>query len=216
MVAKVFLRLAALLLLFWTACGLGPAMSDDAKSQPPVILCFGDSLTAGYGVAIKENYPSLLQERLQKEGFPHKVVNVGVSGDTSVGGFRRLGWAMWSQPAIAIVELGVNDGMRGSDSQEIKRNLAKIIDYFQQKQVRVILAGMRIFPNYGVQVSQAFARIYPELAESHHIPMIPFFLAGVAGEPRLNLEDGIHPNAEGYRVILENVWSVLKPELTKP
>lgn len=184
---------------------------NPSQAQPSkVILCLGDSLTAGYGVPLHASYPALLQSRLQKAGYTHQVINAGVSGDTTAGALRRLGWALRSQPSIAIVALGANDGLRGLDLKEMKRNLSKILDQLQQSGVRPILAGMRIPPNYGHHYTERFATIYTELAKEKNIPLLPFLLEQVAGHPELNQSDGIHPNAAGYKIVIENVWEVLK------
>ncbi|MEO5351634.1 MAG: arylesterase [Magnetococcus sp. XQGC-1] len=177
------------------------------------ILCLGDSLTAGYGVPAEASYPALLQDRLRKEGHAHQVINAGVSGDTTAGGLRRLEWLLRSKPAIAIVALGANDGLRGLNLQEMKQNLTEIIHRLQQAGVRPILAGIRIPPNYGRSYGEQFAAVYTELAQEKGIAFIPFLLERVATRPELNQEDGIHPNAAGYRQVLENVWPVLLPLL---
>lgn len=175
----------------------------------PVILCFGDSLTAGFGVGADESYPALLQKRLQEKGYPHKVVNAGVSGDTTAGAARRLSWSLRTRPTVAIVVLGANDGLRGLSVAEMEHNLDEMITTLHQNQVRVILGGMRLPPNYGAEYTARFAAAYPRLAEKHQLPLIPFFLEGVAGQVALNSADGIHPNAKGYQLVLENVWQVL-------
>ncbi|MBF0583475.1 MAG: arylesterase [Magnetococcales bacterium] len=182
-------------------------------APPPVILCLGDSLTAGYGVATAESYPSLLRNRLREQGYNHLVINAGVSGDTTAGGVRRLEWLLRTPPTIAIVALGANDGLRGLDLQEMKQNLAEIIRRLQQAGVRPLLAGLRIPPNYGQPYSEQFAAIYPALAQEKGVPLVPFLLDQVAGYPALNQEDGIHPNAAGYRQLLENIWPLLHPML---
>ncbi|MBF0461485.1 MAG: arylesterase [Magnetococcales bacterium] len=181
--------------------------------SPGIILCFGDSLTAGYGVPTEASYPSLLRNRLREQGRDYRVINAGISGDTTAGGLYRVNWQLRTPPTIAIVALGANDGLRGLDLQEMKQNLAEIITRLQQAGVKTILAGMRIPPNYGRDYSERFAAIYGELAQEKGVPFIPFLLEQVAGYPELNQEDGIHPNAAGYRKVLENVWPVLRPLL---
>jgi acyl-CoA thioesterase-1 len=177
------------------------------------ILCLGDSLTAGYGVTAGEDYPALLQQRLRQQGFSHQVINAGLSGDTTAGGLRRLEWLLRETPTIAIVALGANDGLRGLSTQEMKHNLSEIIIRLKQAGVRPLLAGMRVPPNYGRRYSEAFAAVFTELAAEHQLPLLPFLLEGVAGDPDLNQIDGIHPNAEGYRRVLETVWNALQPLL---
>ncbi|MBF0446976.1 MAG: arylesterase [Magnetococcales bacterium] len=178
-----------------------------------VILCYGDSLTAGYGVSSEASYPALLQKRLHEKGFTHRVVNAGVSGDTTAGALNRLSWSLKANPTIAIVTLGANDGLRGLDLDAMTDNLDQIILRLENAGVQVILSGMKIPPNYGQEYTSAFAQVYPTLAKKHNIPLLPFFLAGVAGEPDLTLEDGIHPNEAGYALIFEQVWSILQPLL---
>ncbi|MEO5363409.1 MAG: arylesterase [Magnetococcus sp. DMHC-8] len=181
--------------------------------SPAIILCLGDSLTAGYGVPTQDSWPTLLQNRLREQGYSHRVVNAGVSGDTTAGGVYRLDWLLRTPPTIAIVALGANDGLRGLNLQEMKHNLASLLDRLQQAGVRPILAGLRIPPNYGQPYGEQFAAIYPELAREKQVPLIPFLLEQVASRPDLNQEDAIHPNAAGYRQVLENVWPVLQPLL---
>ncbi len=184
------------------------------SAQPSaIILCLGDSLTAGYGVPSTASWPTLLQNRLRQEGYDHRVVNAGVSGDTTAGGLHRLDWLLRTPPTIAIVALGANDGLRGLDLQEMKQNLADILRRLQQAGVRPILAGQRVPPNYGRPYSERFAAIYAELAQETGVTLIPFLLEQVAALPERNQEDGIHPNAIGYQQVLANVWPVLHPLL---
>ncbi|MBF0161042.1 MAG: arylesterase [Magnetococcales bacterium] len=186
------------------------------QAQPPaVILCLGDSLTAGYGVEAEAAYPALLQVRLRQEGYPYTVVNAGISGDTTAGGLRRLEGLLHHPPTprIALLSLGANDGLRGLSLQEMKENLARMIDRLQQAGVRPLLLGMRIPPNYGRAYSERFAAIYTELAQEKSIPLVPFLLEQVATDPTRNQGDGIHPNAAGYRQVLANIWPVLQPLL---
>ncbi|MBF0179181.1 MAG: arylesterase [Magnetococcales bacterium] len=183
-------------------------------ADAPVILCFGDSLTAGYGLLPGQDYPSLLQRRLAEQGFPHRVVNAGLSGDTTAAAMQRLAWSLKSRPAIAIVVLGANDGFRGGDPDDMRTHLLAIIRKLQESGVRVLLGGMRIPPNYGLSHVERFAAVYPALAKETGVAFLPFFLEGVAGQPALNLEDGIHPNAAGYRKVLDTLWPVLLPLLT--
>lgn len=184
-----------------------------AYSDAPVILCFGDSLTAGFGVDADRSYPSLLQQRLDQRGLSYRVVNAGVSGDTTGGALSRLNWVMKSKPVLAIVSLGANDGFRGQSVPRMKANLERIIQSLKQEGVRVILGGMRLPPNYGASYVGAFEAVYPDLAAANDLPLIPFLLEGVAGRPELNQGDGIHPLAAGYEIVLENVWTVLEPLL---
>ena len=189
---------------------------DEADGAPrPVILCLGDSLTAGYRVPRSQNFPSRLQNRLDKLALPLKVVNAGVSGDTTAGALSRLKWLLSAHPQtrIAIVTLGANDGMRGLSVTAMEHNLESIILALKGRDIQVLLGGMKLPPNYGREQTRAFQAVYPRLARRHNLPLVPFFLEGVAGEPRLNLDDGIHPTGEGYARVLENVWLPLRPLL---
>ncbi|MEO5347584.1 MAG: arylesterase [Magnetococcus sp. YQC-9] len=186
-----------------------PAQAGD----PPVILCFGDSLTAGWGVLPGTDYPALLQQRLREKGYPHRVVNAGLSGDTTAGALRRLEWSLRARPHLAIVVLGANDGLRGLDLELMRENLLRILSILKKAGVEVLLGGMQLPPNYGGGYEERFAAIYPEVAEEGGATLIPFFLEGVAGHSRLNQPDGIHPTSEGYRVIHETVWRHLAPLL---
>jgi acyl-CoA thioesterase-1 len=156
-----------------------------------------------------------LQRRLDAEGFPHLVVNAGVSGDTTAGGLRRLNWVLNSKPSVVVLELGGNDGLRGLQLEETRSNLEQIIRQLQARQVTIVLAGMKLPPNYGSEYTARFEAIYADLARRYHVPLIPFFLEGVAAAPTLNQADGIHPNAEGYRIVANTVMHVLVPLLKK-
>jgi acyl-CoA thioesterase I len=180
-----------------------------------VIVALGDSLTAGLGVGADEAYPALLEARLRREGFTYRVVNAGVSGDTSAGGLRRIDWALRLSPAVVIVALGANDGLRGQSPDALRDNLTRIVERARAAGARVLLAGMRVPPNYGDDYTRAFAAVYPAVARATGAPLAPFLLEGVAGDPRLNQADGIHPTAEGQRRIAERLWPYLKPLLEK-
>ncbi len=181
----------------------------------PAIVALGNSLTAGLGVDPAENYPARLQARLDAEGYRYRVLNMGVSGDTSAQGLGRLEAVREARPEIAIVELGANDGLRGMPVDSTRSNLETIIRGLQSDGVKVILAGMKVPPNYGLQYTSVFRDLFSELAEQYKIQLIPFFLEGVAGRFNLNQEDGIHPTAKGYEIVTENVWKVLKGLLRK-
>ncbi|MEO5656908.1 MAG: arylesterase [Nitrospiria bacterium] len=195
--------------------GSALAAEGPAASRVKTILAFGDSLTAGHGVPSGDAYPARLERRLRAEGLPYRVINAGVSGETTAGGMRRVEWALRSRPDLAIVELGANDGLRGLSVAEMRANLARIIERFQAAGVTVVLAGMKVPPNYGPEYSRAFSSVFPELAARYRIPLIPFFLEGVAGHSGLNQPDGLHPTSEGYGVIVDGIWPVLQP-LLKP
>ena len=185
------------------------------SADHPRIVAFGNSLTAGLGVAPTESYPAQLQRTLDAAGYAYRVVNAGVSGDTTAGGVRRVSWVLTSKPAIVILELGANDGLRGLSLQETKANLEKIIQQFQQASVTVVLAGMKLPPNYGQEYTDGFEALYRTIAKQYRLTLIPFFLDGVAGSSSLNQADGIHPTGEGYRLIVEKVFPVLEPLLKR-
>jgi acyl-CoA thioesterase-1 len=182
-----------------------------ASSEKPRIVFLGDSLTAGLGLSADEAYPSLLQRRLDRNGLDYDVVNAGVSGDTSAGGLSRLDWALDGDVQVLVVALGGNDGLRGLPPEELQKNLAEIIRRAQARHITVVLAGMEAPPNYGRDYALAFHRIYPALAKEFHVALIPFLLQGVGGVERLNQRDGVHPTAEGARMVADNVWAVLGP-----
>ena len=187
--------------------------TPDATDSRPVIVAFGDSLSAGLGVDPPQNYPARLQAKLDAAGYRYRVVNAGVSGDTSAQGLNRLSAVCDLHPKIVILELGANDGLRGLPLEETRRNLETIISRLQQDGAKVVLAGMEMPPNYGVEYTHGFHEIFPSLAGKYRVALIPFFLAGVAGKLELNQDDGIHPSARGYDIVVENVWKVLAPLL---
>ncbi len=177
----------------------------------PRIVVLGDSLTAGLGLDRRDAYPTLLQERLKAAGLNYEVVNAGVSGDTSADGLSRLDWALDGDVRVLIVALGGNDGLRGLPVAQLQENLARIIEPAQARGIRVILAGMDAPPNYGRDYIVSFHKVYPALAAKYHVPLVPFLLQNVAGIESLNQRDGIHPTAQGARIVADNVWAVLKP-----
>ena len=179
-------------------------------------MAFGDSLTAGYGLrADDESFPAKLQAKLDSSGYKYRVINGGISGDTSAGGARRIDWAMQQNPQIVIVELGGNDALRGQPPSAMKKNLATILDRAIAGKAKVILAGMEAPPNLGVEYTREFRQVYRDLAREYDVVLLPFFLAGVGGIADLNQPDGIHPSARGVDIIVENVWRVLEPMLVK-
>jgi len=181
-----------------------------SSSEEKVLVAFGDSLTAGYGVSVEEAYPALLGQKIAEAGYRFRVINAGVSGETTAGGLRRLDWILKNRPHLVILELGANDGLRGLEIPEMERNLSKMIERFQEEGVQVVLAGMKVPPNYGKAYSQAFEMTYVKLADRYRIPLIPFFLEGVAGNPLLNQADGLHPTAKGYQIIVGHIWPTIK------
>lgn len=209
-----FLPLIAIVLstagfsLLWPDAGPGRELVDR-----PRIVAFGDSLTAGLGVSREYAYPAQLEKRLNAEGFHYQVVNAGVSGDTTAGGVRRVQWILKSHPDIVVLELGANDGLRGLSLTQTRQNLAEIIERLLEAKVQVVLAGMKIPPNYGEEYTTGFEQVYPVLASRYQLPLIAFFLEGVAARPGLNQADGIHPTEEGYRLVAETVYQVVRPLL---
>jgi acyl-CoA thioesterase-1 len=188
---------------------------EPAREELPKIVAFGDSLTAGAGIPAEDSYPAQLQRRLNESGYRYRVINAGVSGDTTAGGLRRLDWVLKSRPQIVIVELGGNDGLRGLSLDHMRDNLDRIIQRLQSADVTVILAGMKLPLNYGNDYRSQFEAVYGELAQAHRLALMPFFLEGVGAQTTLNQADGIHPTGEGYRVIVDHLWPVLKPLLGK-
>ena len=197
-------------LLLWLAI----LWSVPSGAETPMILVLGDSLSAAYGIPAEQGWVSLLQRRLAERGFPHRVSNASISGDTTSGGLSRLPAALErDRPAIVIVELGANDGLRGQPLMEMSQNLARIIELARQAGARVALAEMRIPPNYGPLYTQKFQATFGELAKRYDIALIPFLLNGVAGNRALIQDDGLHPGAEAQPRILDNVWPTLEPLL---
>lgn len=173
----------------------------------------GDSITAGYGLPAGDALPMRLQQALVSRDVAVTVENAGVSGDTSAGGLARLDWAIQGAPDLVIVALGANDGLRGVDPADTRRNLNAIIDRLQDKGTRIMLAGMLAPPNMGADYADQFNRLYPEIAAEQHVPLYAFLLDGVAADPKLNQSDGIHPNAEGAIIIADRLADVLVPML---
>ena len=186
--------------------GLVAALVPPAQGAERVVVAFGDSLTAGLGVAAEEAWPALIEARLRREGYQYRVVNAGVSGDTTAGGLRRVDWVLRNRPQVAVVALGANDGLRGLDTDAMERNLLAIVERLRASGARVLVAGMRVPTNYGDAYTQAFRDVFPDVAKRTGSALMPFLLDGVAADPRLNLPDGIHPNVAGHRVIAEHVW----------
>lgn len=182
-----------------------------------VILFFGNSLTAGYGLDTEEAFPALIQDRLDSLQLKYTAINSGLSGETTSGGLNRLSWVLNQKVDVFVLELGANDGLRGVPLKETRNNLQSIIDLVKEKNTdcKIIIAGMQIPPNMGQAYTKEFRKIFPDLATKNTIALIPFLLENVAGIPELNLEDGIHPTAEGQKIVRDNVWAILKNALSE-
>lgn len=187
--------------------------TDPEAEKPPLVVFLGDSLTAGYGLDEEQAFPALVESRLEAAGQPIRMVNAGISGDTTAGGLNRLDWLLSQQPDILVVSLGANDGLRGVELTSSEENLRQIVTKAKEKGVKVLLVGMLIPPNYGPDYTEQFAAIYPKLAEELDVALLPFLLEGVAADPELNLADGIHPNAEGHEILATTVLQHLTPLL---
>lgn len=185
--------------------------SVDASAKLKTIVFFGNSLTAGYGVEPSEAYPALIQNTIDSLKLNYKVINAGVSGETSAGGNGRIDWILRQHVDVFVLELGGNDGLRGIPLSETKKNLQAIIDKVKAKYpgVKIVLEGMQIPPNMGQQYATEFKNIYPELAAKNNAALIPFLLKNVGGDAKLNQQDGIHPTPEGHKIVAQNVWEVL-------
>jgi len=207
------------------ACGERPRSGerDAGRGAParvdstPVVLFLGTSLTAGLGVDPEEAYPAVIQRRIDSVGLRDRVVNAGVSGETSAGGLRRIGWLLREPVAVLVLELGANDALRGQEPAATRRNLQAIIDSARGRDsgIAIVLAGMRAPPNLGVTYGRTFERLFVDLARENTLALIPFLLDGVGGHPDLNQADGIHPTAAGHRIMAENVWRVLEGVLRR-
>jgi acyl-CoA thioesterase-1 len=186
--------------------------SPEVAAKQKTILFFGNSLTAGYGINPDVAFAGLTQNRLDSLGKDYRVINGGLSGETTAGGLSRLDWFLEDEPAIFVLELGGNDGLRGILPAESKKNLIGIIDKVRSKypDTKIILAGMQIPPNMGVEYTEEFKSIYPEVAAEKNVTLIPFLLVNVGGIPELNLPDGIHPTVEGHKIVFETVWPFIE------
>lgn len=191
------------------------ALLLQASADPKVILFFGDSLTAGYGLTPEQAFPALVEKMCIENGTPCKAVNAGLSGETSAGGLSRIDWILRQPIDVLVLELGANDGLRGLPLDQTEKNLQAIIDKVRAKypKVRIVIAGMMVPPNMGPEYTASFQKIFPELAKKNNALLIPFLLKDVAGLEKLNLGDGIHPNPEGHKIVAENVYEVISPLL---
>lgn len=191
-----------------------PLAMPQAVANRPKIIAFGDSLTAGFGLAEKESYPYLLQEKLKADGYDFEVVNAGVSGDTSLGGLERSDWVLEQDNAkILILELGANDLLRAVPVAKMKENLDKIIRKAKARNIKILLCGMLAPPTMGAEYQRDFTVVFPDLASEHKLTFLPFLLENIALKKELNQADGIHPNAEGEKIMTDNVYKALKPML---
>lgn len=204
-----------LLLIFFvlTGCEQQPPTANSSTRQVPpakmyegTIVALGNSLTAGLGIGLKEAYPALLEEKLQKDGYNWQVINAGISGETSSGALSRIEWLIAREPDIVILETGANDGMRGIPPDIIRKNISRAVELLQEAGIVVVLAGMQMLQNLGPAYTKEFAAVYPTVAEERQVILVPFFLAQVAGDPALNLPDGIHPTPAGQRLVMQTVF----------
>lgn len=208
------LIIAVLFILLTFGCQTTSPPESTPSSTPtasrPVLVAVGDSLTEGLGVQPEEAYPAQLQAKLREAGLEWEVVNSGVSGETSSGALTRLDWVLKTDPDAVLLVTGANDGLRGLDPELTRQNLDAIVSKLKSKEIKVMLGGMKAPPNLGADYTTKFESIYPAVAEKHDVPLIPFFLEGVAKAPELNQEDGKHPNPEGYAVIVDNILGPVK------
>jgi acyl-CoA thioesterase I len=186
-----------------------------SSSERPAVLFLGTSLTAGLGLEPEQAYPALIQQKIDSAGLGYRVVNAGVSGETSAGALRRIDWLFREPVAVLVVETGANDGLRGLPTDTLRANIQAILDRAKRlrPEPKLVLVGMRMPPNYGLQYSSRFKSVYADLARKNDAALVPFLLEGVGGNPALNQPDGIHPTAEGQRKLAETVWRVLEPVL---
>ena len=222
---KVFLFVC--IVLFVSACGSKNTSPDTQQqtatkdtvattSGKKVILFFGDSLTAGYGLDDPSNaFPGVIQQKIDSLKLPYAVINAGVSGETTAGGLARIDWILKQKVDVFVLELGANDGLRGIDVTETTKNLQSIIDKVKARypDAKIVLTGMQVPPSMGSNYITSFKNLFPALAEKNKIALVPFLLAGVGGNPKLNQADGIHPTAEGAKIVANNVWKVLNENL---
>ena len=187
------------------------ALVFQPAQSPKLILFFGDSLTAGYGLSVEEAFPALVEKKLMKNGKPSKVLNAGLSGETSAGGLSRIDWVLRQPVDIFVLELGANDGLRGLPLEQTQKNLQAIIDKVKIKypKVKIVIAGMMVPPNMGPDYTTKFKKIFPEITKKNNATLIPFLLQDVAGNEKLNQADGIHPNTEGHKIVADNVYKVI-------
>ena len=205
---------------FLTACGADAQKPAPAKQGPqipagaPLVAVLGDSLSAGIHLAEDEAFPAVIQAMLLEKGVAFRLVNAGVSGDTTAGGLRRIDWLLKQKPAIVVVELGGNDGLRGQPLEHMKGNLDGILTRITEAGVRALLIGMRIPTSYGEDYTEAFAKVYEDLAQKHDCAFVPFFMQDIAGKPDYFLEDALHPNEKGHKILADRLAPALEKMLT--
>ena len=189
--------------------------SKENQDNPSNIVFFGDSITAGYGIPIEQAFTSLIQEKIKERSLNYRVINAGLSGETSAGGLNRIDWILRSKPSVFFLELGGNDGLRGLSLDETESNLKAMVGKIRaaNEQAIIFLCGMQIPPNLGQEYTTKFRLLYEKVAKETNVKLIPFLLEGVGGDPKLNLSDGIHPNPKGHTIVAETVWKVLEPVL---
>ena len=202
------------------AKGAGSAIAVDSSAESirtPVVLFFGTSLTAGLGLDPEQAFPSLIEKKALAEGVPIKVVNAGLSGETTAGAVRRIDWVLRTPADLVVIEGGANDALRGLAPEDARANLEQLIAAVRAKQpgATIALIQMEAPPNFGVAYTRSFRAIYPEVARKENVTLLPFLLGGVAGFPRLNQPDGVHPNLSGERIVADNIWKALKPMVAK-
>lgn len=191
---------------------------NEKMEERKTILFFGNSITAGYQLDMDEAFPAIIQTWLDSLGYSYQVINAGLSGETTAGGKSRIEWVLSTIPDVFVLELGANDGLRGLPLEETRKNLQDIVDMVKKANpnAKIVFAGMQVPPNLGQDYTQTFQQIFPELTEKNEATLIPFILEGVAGNPSLNLGDGIHPTPEGHAILAETVWRYLQPLLQSP
>ncbi len=207
----------------WMACGGAPEKKQEERKDTSTrdtvarkkLVFFGNSLTAGYGLDPEEAFPARTQTKIDSLGLPYEVINAGLSGETSAGGLTRVDWILQQKPDVFVLELGANDGLRGIPVESTRKNLQAILDKVKAANpaVKLVIAGMMVPPNMGATYARNFQSIFPELARNNNATLIPFLLEGVAGEQQLNLQDGIHPTAEGHQLVANSIWTYLQPLL---
>jgi acyl-CoA thioesterase-1 len=220
--APIILALATLTL---TACMRDAAPAEQSAAAAPTpapatdslrnVLFVGTSLTAGYGVGGNVAYPARIQEMIDAAALPYRVVNAGISGETSAGGLRRIDWTLQQPADVLVIELGANDGLRGIDPSEMRSNLEDIIQRARARNpdIALVIVGMEAPPNLGDQYTSRFRNVFRDLADEYDAALVPFLLDSVAAQPQLNIEDGMHPNVDGHRILARTVWRVLEPVL---